>query len=385
MRLLSASLVLTATVVAVACSKTRDFSSDEGGRGGMGGDTPAATGGMGGDAPVVTGGTGGDTPAATGGMGGDAPVVTGGTGGDPSIESPHILEIQPEHGAKGVSSETTLRVTFSVPMDTSSAEQALASSGFDLAGAQFTWSSGNTELAIRPNGGLPYAEGTDPEVLDALVMSLTVGTTAKSAEGVSIESSAHSEFSTLRRITGTLYTGYDATNVESDLLTGTAISDGTFEPCSAYDLWVGDFAPKGATTDARTIVTFDVRALPPNISKVESANLVMNQYSSTGSPFSGRTISAAHINAPLPLDGDAYSSESLLSFGEFSISSVVGVRSVNVAKGVEAAVLDRALYRDRFQVRLAFSNPGTDASSDYVVYHCVGSSKPYMSLTYLAE
>ncbi|MGC4065709.1 MAG: Ig-like domain-containing protein [Polyangiaceae bacterium] len=209
-------------------------SSAVGGDTGAGGTSSVATGGTssvatGGTSSVATGGTssvatGGTSSIATGGTssvatGGTSSVATGGTsaggttakGGTTSGSTtpsdttpPTVVSLTPANGSTGVTSSSKIVISFSEPMDTSAAGNAVSVSSISASDLTLSWSSDKKVLTVTPKNGLAYATGANLAATAAQSYTVKIGTEARDAAGNGLVATYNSAFSTLRRIKQTL-------------------------------------------------------------------------------------------------------------------------------------------------------------------------------------
>lgn len=106
-------------------------------------------------------------------------------GGPPAPASPpEVSSSSPSDGASGVSQAADVVVTFSETMNESSAEAAFDAS--PSISCNFSWNTSSTELTCDPQTNL------DP----GTSYTVTVGSSAESAEGISLESDHQFSFTT---------------------------------------------------------------------------------------------------------------------------------------------------------------------------------------------
>lgn len=99
-------------------------------------------------------------------------------------EAPEITEVRPADAATGVSTTGSITINFSQPMKAPDTEAAVTLS--PVVACQFDWNTEGTRLTCKPETELAADE----------TYSLRIGTSARSREGVNLESAWQSEFRT---------------------------------------------------------------------------------------------------------------------------------------------------------------------------------------------
>jgi hypothetical protein len=316
------------------------------------------------------GGPGPEAQAGSGGDGGEEPVV-------PDTTAPTVLEVSPSDGETGVRSDAVLVVKFSEPMDKVATQGAYqsASTGLTAASVTFSWNTAATELTITPNADLAYAEGENASTVAAEAYAYFISTAAEDQAGNALEQDYDVSFSTPRRITQTL----QATNAT---LTGgyTVNETGTEAPVSI--LYAGCLE---ANEVYRTLVTFELAALPEGIEEFETASVRLYQMSQ--SSFDRTPYEAL---GDLQLVSLSYSARNRAAFdsvgsapviGKFGTAAVMGYKSVLVTSTLAADYEARA--RSQYGVRFA-TRLNTDLHHDYVSFaKPTDANPPELETTYL--
>jgi hypothetical protein len=221
-----------------------------------------------GDAGDESGDTGGDddlpTPGDDDSSGGDPdpdpdPDDTGSTGDEGDSTPPTIVSVAPADMSMGVDATTDIVITFSEPMDQSSAQAAYQSADIPAGDVTFSWNAAGDELTIDPNDDLEYAAGTDLETVVANVYAYSLTTTASDLAGNNLEATTEVEFSTAREISMTLALDPALTG---DIDGGGGINMGNSR--------AGDFH---TNLQVRALMSFDVGQLPADSLGVVRATL----------------------------------------------------------------------------------------------------------------
>jgi hypothetical protein len=167
---------------------------------------------------------------------------------------PRITSVSPADGARGVSNDVAIVVTFSESMDTELAEAAFDSDDIDPDLAEFSWSDSDRVLTIRPGVPLEYASGEDPALVEARSYAYEFSSVARNLYGNGLGLATFS-FYTRRQITRKVPASTDRSQ------TGNWTSRGVHgESICAVD---GDFVCVGdgaVATDAqyKGFLTFDL-------------------------------------------------------------------------------------------------------------------------------
>lgn len=376
---------------AASCSSGREFQPGEPGTAGGGADPGAAGGdaepGAGGSgAPGVTAGGAGANSGATGGLasGGDDHRGGGGAGGgadssdEPDTTPPTVVDVSPGDGALGVTADIALSVTFSEPMNKSVTQSAYqsASAGITAAAVTFSWNPAGTVLTMTPNAPLTYAAGTNPAAVTARAYAFVVNNLAEDAAGNALQNQLNVRFSTLRRITQKLA-------ASAYPLTGGYVVKESTESFSTY-MYAGCLE---ANEVFRSLVSFDLGALPTGIEKFESASLQLFQTSQSSldrTPYQAlgdlQLLSLAFTGANRAAF-DAMDAANALVIGKFSTSAAAAYKSVVVTETLAADY--EARTRSQYGVKFA-TKLNTDGHHDIVHFAAVGDANPpVLDTTYL--
>jgi hypothetical protein len=126
-----------------------------------------------------------------------APIPVSEGGGDAT--PPRIVATAPADGARGVSADVVLSITFDEAMDRASVEGAYTSDDLPRASVVFTWTTDGRELRVTPRAPLEYAEGAEPNLAArSYFFGFVAG--ARDTAGNALSPSTFA-FSTLRQLT----------------------------------------------------------------------------------------------------------------------------------------------------------------------------------------
>lgn len=315
-----------------------DDGGSTGGTGGMTTDSTAST-----SSPSTTT----STTAATSDTGDSTGDPDTGTTGGMELQ---ILEVSPADGEAGVTDDAVIVVTFSEPMNKAATQAAYQSADIPAAMATFSWNDAGDELTITPNELLEYAEGDDPDTLEALSYAWTITSAAESADGDVLAEDQSFSFTTLRRFLQNI--AYDQS------LTGkiTDLNDKAKTP------YLGDYDDNDT---ARYFVTFDLGSLAPDVADVEMAELNAARLEAPiGTPFTqlgGVDYAPVVFDA---LEGETFDIDTVGGADWlFPTSDDVDV-GVDATDHLEAALADPGMYGNRLQYRFAWFPNETDGNDD---------------------
>jgi hypothetical protein len=269
------------------------------------------------------------------------------TGG---ISVPEVLDVSPADGATGVSSDATIVITFSEPMDPTKTQAAYQSADLPGGSVTFSWNDDRDQLTITPNTPLDYAAASstaDP----AQVYSYTLTKVAEAETGESLADDLTVSFSTLRQFDQTFGVDLSLSSNISALGNKTASS------------YLGDYPDNDWN---RYFMTFDMSELAADIETVDTATLTVARTNSvSGTPFtdlggvayqqvSYTTLAPATFGTP-GIGPDA------LIFGGLAPST----NTVNVKSQFSTFLSDPDTHGDRFQFRLFWFPSSSDSNNDY--------------------
>jgi hypothetical protein len=368
---------------AASCSG-RDFQAEPGaaGRGvesGSSGVGESGVGAVNGGAAASGGAT--DSPPAEGahdpgssgaaGTGNDAPD-------EPDTSPPTVVDVSPGDGAVGVAANAVLSVTFSEAMNKSITQNAYqsASAGITAAAVTFSWNQPGTVLTITPNAPLTYAAGTTPAAVTARAYDFVVSNMAEDAAGNALQTEIEVRFSTLRRITQKL-------TASAYPLTGGYVVNESSEAVTTYM----DVGCLEANEVFRSLVSFELGALPTGIEEFESASLQLFQTSQSSfdrTPYEAlgdlQLLSLVYAGANRAAF-DAMDAADALVIGTFGTSAAMAYKSVVVTDTFAADYQSRT--RSQYGVKFA-TKLNTDGHHDIVYFATEGDANPpILATTYL--
>lgn len=266
---------------------------------------------------------------------------------------PRVVSVSPANGARGVSNDVQIVITFSVPMDEPKTEAAYQSEGIPSSSVSFSWNDEGTELTITPNDPLDYPSGSDPADVVSPPINLFLSTSAQDREGNHLQAPAESSFALLRQINVSL-----AAQQNRDL-TGSWRSNDTYGQgdCARNQdtVCVGDNGTGGI--QLKGFMSFALAALPSDMARLQSARLNLQITQRAGNPFNGLgalTLDHAAFDAIGP---EAFEADPLAALGRIATAGNAGtVLQVDVRNALAADVGTR----DRAQFRLAFEEVTND-------------------------
>jgi len=206
--------------------------------------------------------------------------------------SPVIVSSVPADGTRGVLPDAALVLTFSTRMDRKSVEAGYSSTDLPASAVSFEWSPGDKVLRIRPKSPLRSASGSDPAAVTAVTYGFEIGAGARDAAGHALEPKRVS-FSVARAITQPLHA------VQNRDLTGNWRGDSIYGvgECDrpATGVCMGDSLASGEPA-YKGFLTFDLRAVPPELIQISAAELKGNVSLVLGTPFTSLgTLQVEHI------------------------------------------------------------------------------------------
>jgi len=290
-----------------------------------GGDESGGSGARGG----VVGSGGNLSVGSSGGggtSGGGASAGATGSGGAGDSTAPSVVSITPTNLAAGVTSNTTLKITFSEPMNTSSVAGALTVTSFASGSLGLSWDSTGRVLTITPSGGLQYATGSSPGTTTPTTYSVSLTTGARDLAGNSLGPFS-SSFSTLRRITMSL-----ASDIQAYYDTYARSQGGAPVMCTGLaPVEVAEWVGPSASGTTYGFISFDTTPLgsPADITAIESATLVGTQSRPTGDFYAKHAVVATKLQYHA-FDKDLLSAAVTDSLGNFCILASTAEPSISV-------------------------------------------------------
>lgn len=320
---------------------------------------------------AASGGNGGASPGGRGGAAGAAANAGSGSR-EPAV--PVLLATVPADGARGVSADAEISLTFSAPMDTASVQAAYRSSSLPAAQMTFTWSAGDTVLRIVPGAVLEVVRGSDPGAVVARQYALDITAGARDKAGNAL-APVHVAFSVARSITQALGPAQDRD------LTGNWRTDSSYglAYCERIDttFCMGD-SPAAGNPGYRGFLTFDLDVLPAELLALSAAELSTTVDQKFGTPFTDLgELRSEHVTFST-IGDEAFDAVALSAPRTLASAGDVGSAfRLSVLSEVES---DRAA-RGRSQFRLAFeAESDADGVADMLVSDWTSAS---LTVTYL--
>jgi hypothetical protein len=285
-----------------------------------------------------------------------------------AISVPEVLDVSPADGATGVSSDATIVITFSEPMNPTATQAAYQSADIPGGSVTFSWNDARDQLTITPNTPFDYAAASstaDP----AKVYSYTLTKVAEAETGESLEEDLTVSFSTLREFDQTF---------GLDLSLSSNISALGNKNATTY---LGDYNDNDWN---RYFMTFDMSELAADIETVDTATLTVTRTNAvSGTPFTDlggvayQQVSYTSL-VPATFHTPGIGPDALI-FGGLQPST----NTVNVKSQFSTFSSDPDTYGDHFQFRLFWYPNSTDGNNDYdgVSIHTPGTQ---LTLSYLA-
>lgn len=268
--------------------------------------------------------------------------------------SPRILSISPENGARGVSNDVSIVITFDVPMSQERTQAAYQSEGIPSSDVSFSWNDEGTELTITPNEPLAYPTGSDPDAVESQPISFFLSTLAEDLDGERLEVPAESSFALLRQINLTLPAQQNRD------LTGSWRSNDTYGQgdCARNQdtICVGDTGNGG--DQYKGFMSFDVSELPGDITRL-AARLNFQITQRPGNPFNGLGALFLDHAAFEVIGPEAFQADPLAPMGEIATSGAAGtVLQVDVAEALAQDIGTRSLSQFRLEFEQTTDDDG---------------------------
>lgn len=279
----------------------------------------------------------------------------------PEDVAPFIVSVSPANGALGVESDAVLVITFSEPMDREATESAYLSEDLPSSDVSFGWNDDSTVLTITPNQPLLLAAGGDPALVTALDYTYVVSDLARDAQGAALVARAFS-FTTARQITQ----AYAA--IQDRDLTGNFRGNGNYGngDCARNQttVCIGDSA-NPPDFQFRGFVSFDLRALPPELKRLEMAELSFEVEDTNGNAFNSLgNLLAEHVSFEL-IDGAAFDGDVLASLGVVASAATQGSL---IEIDVHDVILADVAAQRMTQLRLRFEQEtDDDGNADMII------------------
>lgn len=193
--------------------------------------------------------------------------------------APTVTNITPNNNAKGVASNSLIKLTFNEAMNQASVQSALS---INLSSGSYTlsWNSAGTELTITPTSALAYGTASSIGGGGAKTFTIGVATTAKDLNDNRLATAFSSSFTTLRRITQTLSPSVVGRGSSFAQQQG----NGPFL-CDGASASVGPFSTPGGAGTYYIWLEYDLSLVgePSQITTLESAKFFATQAAQAGS------------------------------------------------------------------------------------------------------
>jgi hypothetical protein len=278
-----------------------------------------------------------------------------------ALPSPRVVSVSPEDGARGVSNDRSIVVTFDVPMNQEQTQAAYQSENIPSADVAFSWNEEGTQLTITPIEPLDYPTGTDPEAVESRPVSFFLSTSARDLDGQRLAAPAEFSFALLRQINVTLPAQQNRD------LTGTWRSNDTYGQgdCARNQvtICVGDTAAAG--DQYKGFMSFDLSELPTSMARLADARLNFQITQRPGNPFNGLGALFLDHAAFEAIGLEAFQAAPLTPLGEIATSGAAGMM---VQVDVREALAQDIGTRDLSQFRLEFEQiTDDDGNSDQLI------------------
>jgi hypothetical protein len=294
------------------------------------------------------------------------------------VTSPSVLSVSPSIDASGVKADQPIVITFSEPMSQGATQAAYQSADLPASSVSFLWNSDSTTLTLKPKAPLEYAmgeAGTDfARAPQAKRYVFQVGPMATDIAGNALALFS-SSFTTLRRV-GMEFRGPIG-------MDGAVDSQGLVDASSGF-INIGD----GVNDEQKKgFFSFDIRALPVEISAIESAIMRIYHSTGTGTSASLGNLTVEHVTytSLVPI---LFSSPSLAKLNTFPLVPTDTYGETLVTDAFRKDVELRASQASRSQYRLAFDTPtDSDKVADYVTLRGAqrANTPPVLKTTFLVR
>lgn len=260
---------------------------------------------------------------------------------------PSIVSVSPADGARGVSNDVRIVITFSVPMDPARTEAAYQSEAVPSSGVSFSWNDTGTVLTITPDDTLDYPMGSDPDAVEVRPINYFLSASAQALDGQHLAAPAEFSFALLRQINVSL------SAQQNRDLTGSWRSNDTYGlgDCARDQdtVCMGDSGTGGI--QYKGFMTFDLSSLPTSMAQLSLARLSFQITERPGNPFNGLGAFFLDHAAFEAIGPDAFEADPLAALGTIAMNGNAGaVLQMDVRTALRADVGTRA----RAQFRLAF-------------------------------
>ncbi|WP_075834696.1 Ig-like domain-containing protein [Deinococcus marmoris] len=293
---------------------------------------------------------------------------------DPDLTAPTVVSITPANGAKGVSKNTKIVVTFSEKMNQAVTQAAYESTDLPADAVTFSWNTDGTVLTINPNQDLYY----DSAAARIYAFKLTHAAQDVAGNALPLKSSS---FKTFRML------AYDVWGTAA--LDGWVRGDGAVNTTSDR-LRVGDGDASENNAAYRSFLSFDLSGLPAAHKGIESAMMIVEQTLIEGTPYTDLSVGPdalmmEPVNYGAALTSADFNTAALSSITDPMKKSKITNYALSVGSAVQA---DVSAGRTRSQYRLRFPSPTDgDGNADIVSLNS-GENKgerPLLTVFYLMQ
>lgn len=313
--------------------------------------------------------------ACGGGEGDEFPPDTGGGdggGGDPVVDTtaPTVISMLPENGSAGVREEAVVVIEFSEAMDQLSVQNSLNTN--DLGAVAYDWSNDSKTLTVTPSELLRYAEGIDPDALDAIQYVATLGIGGTDEAGNALAQGSQTIFTTLREISVTVEDINELT---------AAVNPGEVVGTPNNDVYIGDDGQGALAKASRAVVTMDLSSLPDDSVEISAATFHAFQSATFGQVYvelgallmdhATFDVTGGDFDTATDLDCNfAFNLEELAPVGVLMDSEEDVNVELDVTEFVQDDLENRVDRNDRSQFRFRLvSDQNLDGGKDGVSLH----------------
>jgi len=275
---------------------------------------------------------------------------------------PRIVSVSPADGARGVTNDIDIVITFNVPMERGPTEAAYQSEAVPSSGVSFSWNDDSTVLTITPDAPLDYPTGTDPSDVESRPISFFLSASAQDQAGKHLSAPAEFSFALLRQINVSL------SAQQNRDLTGSYRSNDTYGQgdCARNQdtVCVGDNGGNGGI-QYKGFMSFDISSLPTSMAQLSLARLNFQITERSGNPFNGLGDLFLDHAAFEVIGLDAFQADPLATMGAIADSGNTGAV---LQADVRAALMTDVGSRSRSQFRLEFEeSTNQNGNADTVI------------------
>ncbi|MEO8181123.1 MAG: Ig-like domain-containing protein [Deltaproteobacteria bacterium] len=277
-------------------------------------------------------------------------------------EGPRIVSVSPADGARGVTNDVDIVITFNVPMEQAQTEAAYQSEAVPSSGVSFSWNDDSTVLTITPDAPLDYPTGTDPDDVESRPISFFLSASAQDQDGKHLSAPAEFSFALLRQINVSL------SAQQNRDLTGSYRSNDTYGQgdCARNQdtVCVGDNGGNDGI-QYKGFMSFDISSLPTSMAQLSSARLNFQITERDGNPFNGLGDLFLDHAAFEAIGAEAFLADPLATVGALAGNGNTGaVLQADVRAALTADIGNRS--RSQFRLEFEESNNG-NRNADTVI------------------